>query len=52
MAQIPTIEVNLKNGKGIAIINESDFDPTIHEKYNEQKRTRRKKVQKEEKKEI
>lgn len=51
MAQIPTIEVNLKNGKGIAIINESDFDPKIYTKNNGQKRTRKKKVQEETKEE-
>lgn len=34
MAEIPTIKV--KSGDSYAIINECDFEPTVHEKFDEQ----------------
>lgn len=40
MIEIPTIKVMYKPGKYEMIINESDFDDTIHEKIGEKKQVK------------
>ena len=37
MAQVPTITVKHPSGKGEMVINESDFDPTVHEEVRVRK---------------
>lgn len=32
---LPTVTIKAANARGFRIINESDFDPTIHEVYGE-----------------
>ncbi len=35
MAELPTIKIKAENTLGYVIINQSDFDPKLHDQYHE-----------------
>lgn len=43
MASIPTIKIVNPDGEGYAIINESDFNPKLHTKWEQRKQSKPKK---------